>query len=343
MKKQIDYKRILLHILFWILVLVSNSILYGYEKGDYGKVLLSMLPTLPFDILATYITLYIFVPKFLLKKKYLEFSIYFIASAIVIIMIEWIINQYFVYVKIYDLTQKEMSFWSIYILFLGINIYKFVTLALAIKLVRIWYKNDHLQNKLQSQNLKSEIALLKNQINPHFLFNTLNNIDALIYQDTEKASDAVIKLSEIMRYMLYETNESKVLLEKEIDYIKNYISILLLRVKSPEFIKLEINGNCIGKKIAPMLLVPFIENAFKHGDKKIVKKGIIIRIDIKNNRLTFAVENYLKQSSTDEDKTGGIGLNNVRRRLEIIYGENATLKTYTKNNKFVIKLTIKQL
>jgi len=311
MKKQINYKRILLHVLFWVLVMTANVILYAYKNGDYEKMFFALLSTLPFDILATYITLYLFIPKLLMKRKYIKFFLYFFASAVLIVYIEWLINKFFVYPVIYNKPVDDVNFFSIHVVYLGINIYKFVTLALVIKLIRIWYKNEHIQNKLQSQNLKSEIALLKNQINPHFLFNTLNNIDALIYQDPEKASDAVIKLSEIMRYMLYETNENEVLLEHEINYLKNYISILLLRVKNPDFIQLEIIGNCIGKKIAPMLLVSFIENAFKHGDKKIENAGIKIKIEIIDDLFNFTIINYLKKNTGDIDKTGGIGLNNV--------------------------------
>ena len=183
--------------------------------------------------------------------------------------------------------------------------------------------------------------MLQSQINPHFLFNTLNNIDALIYKDQEKASDSIIKLSEIMRYILYETNGNKVLLENEVEYLKSYISLLKLRVKNENFIHLDIIGNYSGKKIAPMLLVPFIENAFKHGEKKHPDAKIYIIIEIINNLFIFKTSNMIKKNIIPNNEVGGIGLKNVKRRLKLIYKEQADILISTDNNIFSVELTIK--
>ena len=142
-RKQINYKRTLYHVLFWVIVLIVNDLLYANYKGNYGQTLLSLLPTLPFDILATYITLYFFIPKYLLKKRYFEFILYFLASVVVIVLIEKAINLYYVYPYIYHLPIDNYPFWSISILFLAISIYKIVDLAVVINLIKILFHSGH--------------------------------------------------------------------------------------------------------------------------------------------------------------------------------------------------------
>lgn len=341
MINKINYKRILLHIFFWAIVLIVNDLLYAFNSGKYGHVFLAFLSTLPFDILAAYITLYFFIPRYLLKKRYLEFALYFLASVVVIVLIENAINLYFVYPYIYYRPIDKLPFWSIGIFFLAINIYTIVALAVIIKLIKIWYQNQQLHNKLENLNLHSELSLLRNQINPHFLFNTLNNIDRLISKDKNKASDAVIKLSRIMRYMLYEANADKVLLEKEIEYLKSYISLQQLRLKKQNFVDFTIEGDCKGKTISPMLFISFIENAFKHGSKNVDSPGIIIKLIINEQNIQFESTNYFSENQNmNKDKTKGIGLYNVKRRLELLYPDKHELRIIKENEKFFAKLIL---
>jgi ligand-binding sensor domain-containing protein len=192
------------------------------------------------------------------------------------------------------------------------------------------------------QHQASELALLRNQVNPHFLFNTLNNIYSLVYQKSSEAPEALMKLSDIMRYMLYETASDKVLLEKEIDYLKSFIDLQLLRLKSREFVQFEITGDPSGKIIAPMLLIPFVENAFKHGNKTVLNPGIIIKLDCKPNSLSFYVMNS-KRIGGSKDCVGGIGLTNVKRRLDLIYHDKFSLDILDSENKFEINLVINEI
>ena len=140
--------------------------------------------------------------------------------------------------------------------------------------------------------------------------------------------------------MLYDANDSKVQFENELNYLQNYISLLRLRVKHPEFIQFNIKGNFARKKIAPMLIVPFIENAYKHGNKKIEKNGIIINIELIDNLFTFIISNYISNSKNNTKNVGGIGLNNVKRRLKLIYDDKANLIIKEENKQFIVKLTI---
>lgn len=198
-----------------------------------------------------------------------------------------------------------------------------------------------LKVELDTQNQTSEQALLRSQINPHFLFNTLNNIYSLVYQKSEAAPNAVMKLSEIMRYMLYDTSSDKVFLEKEIQYLQSFIELQLLRLKNRDFVSFEIKGDLKGKQIAPMLLIPFVENAFKHGSKAVSMPGIIIKLNSTPDYLAFEVKNT-KNKSGIKDSSGGIGLANVRRRLDLIYHSNYSLKINEDDDKFEIDLVIQE-
>lgn len=190
--------------------------------------------------------------------------------------------------------------------------------------VLIWFmiysiKSQKLRDELINQQQAGELALLRSQVNPHFLFNTLNNIYSLVYKKSDEAGEAVIRLSSIMRYMFYDATTDKVPLEKEIEYLKSYIELQKLRIKNPEFVLLQIEGVAEGCTIAPMMLISFVENAFKHGSKK-QTPGIIIHLSTTKDRIEFNIVNYLKKVTlTEDDQESGFGLANIRRRLELIY------------------------
>jgi len=194
---------------------------------------------------------------------------------------------------------------------------------------------------LEKQNYASELALLRSQINPHFLFNTLNNINALIAKDSDKSYRSVLKLSEIMRYMLYEAKNEFVPLNNEISYLNSFIGLLSLRLDDPEFIKLSIKGQVDHVMVAPMLLVPFIENAFKHGEKEAPSPGILISLEISDNMIIYEVINYLSVRQKISDPTSGIGIQNLKRRLELIYPGNHSLTAFTEGERYIARLTLK--
>ncbi|WP_422079331.1 sensor histidine kinase [Ulvibacterium sp.] len=194
----------------------------------------------------------------------------------------------------------------------------FGTYATLIALIESRFTFAKLEKELNEQNAKSEMALLRSQINPHFLYNTLNNIYSLAYPKSTKAAQAVMKLSGIMRYSLTEANNKFVPLQKEIDYLHSYISLERMRYRNPSFIEFSVEGDMDNINIAPMLFIPFVENAFKHGD--IEKGGSTIKINLRAdmNSLVFEVVNRYNADS-QQSQGSGIGLRNVRRRLELIY------------------------
>ena len=186
-----------------------------------------------------------------------------------------------------------------------------------------WFLNEKIKTNLENEKLIAELAFLKSQINPHFLFNSLNNIYSLAYQNSGKTPEAILKLSEIMRYMLYESNENKVALSDEIRYLKNYIELQKLRFKDMTYIKFGINGNVQDQTITPLVLISFVENAFKHGLATDEENPISIILNVEPDKLFFQITN--KKSSQNKDDTGGIGLQNVKRRLDLIYKDQYRL------------------
>jgi two-component system LytT family sensor kinase len=335
-------QRIALHVIFWITVVGAFTLFYGtYSKNILGT-FETMLVTLPIDIGFTYFVLYFLIPKFLPGNKYLSFLLYFLITDGIVLLIERALNLYVAEPLVWNVDSvKHMSFWNLGMFSLAININIIVFLAASIKLLKYWYKTQQLKNELELQNKASELALLKSQISPHFLFNTLNNIHTLITKEAEMASDAVVKLSEIMRYMLYDANFERVPLQKEIDYLNSYIDLQRIRIKDPAIFQFSVIGEPDGIEIAPMLFIPFIENACKHGEKKNKEHRINVSLIVEKASVTLNVINAISADTVlNKDMTGGIGLRNVTRRLELLYPGKHDLTIRSDSGKFIVELVI---
>jgi two-component system LytT family sensor kinase len=218
-----------------------------------------------------------------------------------------------------DFPAKEMMFkwgytWNNLRLVIITGIY-----AILIRFTINWFESQKLKHELINRQQASELALLRSRINPHFLFNTLNNIYSLVYRKSDEAPAAVMKLSSIMRYMLSDVSTRKVLLEKEVEYLHSFIELQKLRIKDPDFVSFEIDGEPERQSIEPMLLIPFVENAFRYGSRK-HSPGIVIRLSVTRKIIRFEVLNYLKKTTAMHDEYGSRSdLVNIRRRLELIY------------------------
>ncbi|MEZ4774455.1 MAG: histidine kinase [Bacteroidia bacterium] len=204
-----------------------------------------------------------------------------------------------------------------------------------------WFREQQNRRSLEQEKLKAELSALKHQINPHFLFNILNGLYGLAYQnDDEPTAEGIAKLSHLMRYMLYESNDNAVLLDKEIRYMENYIDLQRLRTQGAVDIDFSVKGEVQGKKIAPMILIPFVENAFKHGVSTAKPSSIVIQLNILENDLSFRVVNTIHRSESSAAPFGGIGLKNVEKRLNLLYKNAFRLEIDQKNGFFEINLTI---
>jgi LytS/YehU family sensor histidine kinase len=201
-------------------------------------------------------------------------------------------------------------------------------------------KLEQEKQTLLLQNTQSELALLKMQISPHFLFNTLNNIDYLVSTNTEKASGAIAKLGSILRYMIYESSAEKIALSKELKHIEDYNELLRLRTADPEYLTYHITGSTGYLQIAPMIMQPLVENAYKHASTRDGQRVINIVVKLDGNIINFTVDNDFDRLARYDTDDGGLGLNLVRRRLELIYPGRHQFVISKDNRRYKVELTI---
>ena len=226
------------------------------------------------------------------------------------------------------------------------NIFYGLLLILALTLVLSYIKRSNLRGRQlahrEKERTETELAYLKQQINPHFLFNALNSIYSLVLPHNDKAADAVVKLSSILRYMLYETDKQKVSLSKELEIVEDYIALQRLKLSDATQVELIFEGDSDGYVIEPLILIPIIENAFKHGADSSVGSSIRIVITVRENWLSMKTENPILPRKT-QPASSGLGLRNVRRRLELSYPERHKLEVRTTDDMFRLYLSIQLL
>ncbi len=233
--------------------------------------------------------------------------------------------------------EKMPSFLSYFLGSMLTNVL-FLFLSTALKFSVDWFLNERIQRNLENQRLSAELAFLKSQINPHFLFNSLNSIYSLAYQKSDTTPEAILKLSEIMRYMLYESNDGKVDLARELQYLQNYIDLQKIRFGSKAFVDFKITGEVGAQKIVPLLLIAFIENAFKHGVANDPSAPLRLLINLDGVNLYFYTEN--KKHMNNRDMEGGIGLQNVKRRLDLLYPGKYKLDIQDRPDTYTCELSL---
>lgn len=340
----LDYRnrlhRILVHILFWFAYLSFFTFLNWINTSPpYYLTWFRSLIFLPIDILATYITIYLLLPRLFLKKKYLLFALSFSFLGVVVIFLNQIVNYYIFIPHVLGKTPLH-SFFQFSLWYHLVSTYAVVIFAASISISKMWLKEQQSIARLKAERAESELAMLKYQMNPHFIYNTLNNIDTLIQTNPDKASQSLIRLSEIMRYVTYDSDKALVTIQEEINYLKSFIELQKLRF-GRDLIHFDVSIDQPGRTIAPMLFIPLVENAIKHGDKTNGIPAINIML-IVNESVLFSVTNFIQRETVSKDKVGGIGLKNLRRRLELIYPDNYSLTCdHTGGKTFTAKLWIK--
>ncbi len=331
-----------MHSLFWLLYIAFYGLIGGGYDDKYAESFVRELIQLPVKLAIVYFTMYVLIPQFLLRKQYWRFGLGLIAAMILAGILQRTANYYIFYPLYYPGLQGE--FFSAYqISKYVLNINSVVILTAGIKILKYWYVNEQTKASLEKEKLAAELKFLKAQIHPHFLFNTLNNLYSLTLQKSEKAPEVVLRLSGLMNYILYEANSRQVSLTKEIESIHNYIALEKIRYGNSLEISFDVSGNINGSKVAPMLLVPFVENSFKHGvSDEISDKWITINLNLTDDWLTFKVENSrsFPQPKREKVYAGGIGLKNVKRRLELIYPECHELKILEEANSYLIVMRL---
>jgi two-component system LytT family sensor kinase len=226
------------------------------------------------------------------------------------------------------------------VVMLFFNMFFVVFIAIAIKFYKRWNEKDFREQKVQKEKVEAELQMLKTQINPHFLFNTLNSIYVLAMKKSEQTANTVMRLSDILDYILYKINAPRIAIADEIQIINNYIE--LEKIRFTDRVNLEFLSNLQSKhiQIPPMLIIPFIENAFKHGvSKSLEKSWIRISIEEVDQMLHIKVTNSLSQNAL-KGKQGGIGLVNVKKRLDLLFTDQYQLDIAEKNNRYDVFLSI---
>jgi len=337
---------IYLHVAYWLLMYIQQVVV-AIQTGALGNAY--QLP-LFFKILAPvlflklacsaaffYINFLFVVPRFLKKGTVIQYIIALLVLIIVFAPIYYTMEQ-IIYPAIgWNSYDRQMSLPFALMIASSTNFIN-IFFGIAISYLIDWRNIHYEKQVLEKEQAKTELAFLKSQINPHFLFNTINDIYALTYQKSDQAPGALLKLSELLRYMLRESDEQFVALTKEITYLENVIELQRMGQKGLCYVSFNIEGALRNKKIAPLILINFVENAFKHGVFDAEKTPIVIDLTVNDNKLHFNISN--KIDHRHKDKTGGIGLVNVKRRLSLIYHEQHELEIEEKKDTFTVDLKI---
>lgn len=333
--------RVIQHALFWVFSFWFLLQFFAYSneinKTDWIYAGLFHLPL----VLTVYINLKLLIPKFLNRKRYM---LYVTLLIVLILFTAWFLQ--FTFEVLTDYIFPGYYFISYYELTDYVKFgLAYLVLTTLLKLSKGWfelYETKQLLEKLKSEKLQAELSALKGQINPHFLFNSLNSIYSLSIENEPVVPQFILKLSEVLRYMIYESNVEKVPLKKEINYLKNYVELQRLRVDEQATVNMQIKGKISNQKIAPLLLIPLVENGFKHGIKGDTENAFIhIFINVGYQHFQFNVKNNKGQvDEIETDQFKGIGLQNVQRRLELLYPGKHEMKIKESNTIFEVDLKL---
>lgn len=340
-----NWKRIGMHFLFWSVSLSFFWILFSRSSGDILNTALFISVLSPIAIFITYFFNYRLIPKFLIKGDYFRFVWFGTIAAISGL---WLILMVGIFIWAWraEFYFDKISYSTLDVPMLTTSLFFVVLSGVSIKLIRtnliVQYQKEQAEKArlLADNQLKvNELKLLKDQLNPHFLFNTLNNLYGLTLEKSDKAPDLVMRLSNMLDYMLYRTNTEFVSLQQEIEMINNYVAIEKHRFEGKYNLSFNIEGNHEYLSIAPLLLLPLVENCFKHGVRKSIKHPIV-KIDLKITNSVLQFNTLNTHADEQMNVEGGIGLKNLRQRLEGIYPKNFSLDIFEEPNKFITQLHI---
>ncbi|GAB3919089.1 sensor histidine kinase [Mucilaginibacter boryungensis] len=334
--------KIFWHTLFWVSIISFFVFIAHSERISMRALLIIFLGFGIINIALFYLNYLLLIPWYLDKKKYRQYAGVLVLTIIVFGLVKYGLASVFwtemhPTVKGQKMPHEALKFgW--YFTQTCFTSILFLFLSTVLQFSLDWFTNERVQRDLENQRLTAELAFLKSQINPHFLFNSLNSIYSLAYQKSETTPEAILKLSEIMRYMLYECNDNKVDLAKELTYLQNYIDLQKIRFGKKAYVDFEVNGQVTNQRIVPLLLIAFIENAFKHGVANDPKHPIKLIINLDDGHLSFYMEN--RKHVHNRDSSGGIGLSNVKRRLDLLYPNAYKLEIHDDADIYTCELSL---
>jgi len=335
-RKRITY----LHIFIWLFAIFANLPYSRFGQEMSASQVVTNILAFLYLMLVFYLFYLVLVPMFLDKKKLAQF---FGFSFLIVLIMPFFGYTILLLSKAF-FDKSFNDFYSGYSLRMHMSGY-FPVLTAAVfgsffRTIINWYSTMNQKAELDKQKIAVELDLLKSKLNPHFLFNTLNNIDSLIHRNPEEASTALIRLSEMMRYLTYETSSEFVNLKREIEYLINFIELHRIRIKTPDDIRFEVIGDTT-VMISPALFVPLIENAFKFASFRNKKPCVDIHLTSEGGVVVFEIMNYFESDlNTPESANSGYGINNLKKRLELTYPDRYTMLTDCHDSLYHVKLTI---
>jgi sensor histidine kinase YesM len=329
---------VLLHLSFWCVYISFFLYQIASRQGrdlEWDRVLGAAFFQVTFATMAAYVNYFFFLPRFLKHKNPWLYFAEFILPFAAIMFLRITVERYF----IDGFTRREEWLYSTRFVVQVCTTNLFIVIFVAmLRFALEWLDMEARKKEIENEKLIAELNFLKAQINPHFLFNTLNNLYYLAYSKSENTTEVIAKLSQMMRYMIYDSNHAKVLLTKEIEYMLNYISLERLRLNDQVPIKFEVSGNTERVWITPLIFITFLENAFKHGvSNSNPGAWVNISIQLRGTECIYIVEN---SKNSDMAEKSGIGLRNVHRRLELSYPGAHTIETTDTAEKYSVKLNL---
>lgn len=336
------HQKVLIHIAFW--VMYSSYFFYNLSYGrpgepDWNEIIPNFLFHVSALLVISYVNYFFFLPRLIREGKITRYLVTYVPVFLVLGYMFLLGKQYFLDGFTYEDT------WM-YSLRFALNVYVgafFVTGFIGlIKFVEDYFVLEARSRELETRQLTSELRFLKAQVNPHFLFNTLNNLYYLAVNKSDQTPDVIAKLSGMMRYMIHDSNAEKVPLDKEVEYIENYLDLEKMRLNEEVPITFEVNGEITGTHITPLILIAFLENAFKHGiGNNGGKSWITVSIEVSGNTLHYRVANsVVSHSEKTVREASGLGLANVRRRLDLSYPDKFILNVTEDDERYRVHLKI---
>ncbi len=335
-------KRVLRHLGFWGLYVVFTVTIYYVQEPNLGLHITYELASLPAKFFGVYATLYLILPKFLLKRKYSQAAF----LQLLVLLIGMFMLRILVLKLVYPIYFPEVlsNFWpddlSKFISPL-LDLIVVTSVAVVIKLLKHREQEELDRLEREKFNVQNELQLLKSQLQPHFLFNTLNGLYAQTLKTPETAAKMILKLSDLLRFVIYEGRKSLVPLEEDIKCIKSYMALEHMRFNSRLQVNFSLSGGVANKMIPPLLLLPFVENAFKHGVSSNNNiNEMSCKITVSEINLVMDLENSYLPPAAETVKSKGIGLLNVKRRLSYLYGDQYELNIHPDGNSYRVTLKI---
>ena len=335
--------RIGYHILFWVVYLLLNGlvacVLAGWSLAEYlPYAMYREAYSLPVKLALTYFIFYYVIPLYLERSKFRKLVLLTLVSfAIATFFYRIVINFYYEYIE-----HRNFVIFSLRgIVFTVFDLYITITSATIIKMIKLRYKSQEVEEQLIREKLQSELSFLRAQTNPHFLFNTLNNLYVLARKKSDKTANAIMMLSKIMRFVLYDCRAPRIAVADEARVIQDYIELEKLRYNDRLTVRYTETLDNPHTAIAPLLLLPFVENSFKHGANSTTGEAEIhIDLHLQGNVLIFKVENTAEAGVDPSAWSGGIGLKNVQRQLDLLYAERHKLSIEREGDWFRASLKI---